>query len=177
MDAEEIRFPDASFDGALCGLGLFFFPRAARALSEIHRVLKPGARFAASTWGTDEQAWERLYDVFQTCLPLQSRRSPKAHEFETPEGMQALLGEAGFVDIRVIREDADFVYRTKEEWWATQWSHGARGGIEKIESASGQEGLARFQSEIDEHLDALMKPTGIHHFMHVLVTLATKPPE
>lgn len=178
MDAEELRFPDACFDHALCGLGLFFFPRAGRALSEVLRVLKPGGGFAASTWGKDEGPWERLYDVFKTYLPSASEASrPKtpAPDFETPEGIEALLRAAGFADTRVVHESADFVYATKEDWWATQWTHGARGTIERIESASGPEGLARFQAEIFDHLDAMKRPDGIHHVMHVLVTLAAKP--
>ena len=32
MDAEDLRFPDASFDRVLCGFAIFFFPRLDRAL-------------------------------------------------------------------------------------------------------------------------------------------------
>ena len=179
MDAEELRFPDASFDQALCGFGLFFFPRVPRALAEIRRVLRPGASFAASTWGKDDGLWERLYDLFQKHAPSspESETKPRTPDFETPEGMQTLLGEAGFVEVRVVHETADFVYATKEDWWETQWSHGARRTIERIQLESGSEGLARFQAELYEHLDAMMQPDGIHHPMHVLVTLAVKPRE
>jgi SAM-dependent methyltransferase len=180
MDAEELLFSDVSFDCATCGFGLFFFPQALHALSEIRRVLKPGGCFAASTWGKEEEAWERLYDLSKAYLPPEPKPAADAAQtprpdFETPQGMQALLGDAGFVNIQVFDEVADFTYATKEEWWATQWSHGARGTIEKIESALGPEGLARFKSEVFDRLEALTKPDGIHHLMPVLFTVAERP--
>jgi len=48
MDMEDLRFPDAHFDAALCGHGLQFVPDLFRALTEARRVVKPGGRFAAS---------------------------------------------------------------------------------------------------------------------------------
>ena len=180
MDAEELLFPDHSFDQVLCGLGLFFFPRVGRALSEIRRVLKPEGRVAASTWGKESERWERLYDLSNAYLPPEPGPSKDAAQepapdFETPEGMRTLLREAGFVDIRVVEEKADFAYASKEEWWATQWSHGGRGRIERIESASGPDGVARFRSEVFERLDGMAGPDGIHHPMPILFSLAACP--
>jgi ubiquinone/menaquinone biosynthesis C-methylase UbiE len=48
MDMEDLRFPDSSFDAAACGHGLQFVPDLLRALSEARRVIKAGARLAAS---------------------------------------------------------------------------------------------------------------------------------
>ena len=47
-DAEHLAFADASVDVALIGLGLFIFPDPAKALAELHRVLRPGGRIALS---------------------------------------------------------------------------------------------------------------------------------
>jgi ubiquinone/menaquinone biosynthesis C-methylase UbiE len=48
MDMEDLRFPDHSFDAAVSGHGLQFVPDLGRALAETRRVLRPGARMAAS---------------------------------------------------------------------------------------------------------------------------------
>lgn len=48
MDIEELSFPDSSFDAAVCGHGIQFAPRLGVALREARRVLRQGARFAAS---------------------------------------------------------------------------------------------------------------------------------
>ena len=50
MDAEQLDFPDASFDRVLCGFGVMFFPHLDQALGEFRRVLKPGGRLGVSTW-------------------------------------------------------------------------------------------------------------------------------
>jgi ubiquinone/menaquinone biosynthesis C-methylase UbiE len=48
MDMEDLRFPDHTFDAAVCGHGFQFVPDLRRALMEAGRVLKPGVRMAAS---------------------------------------------------------------------------------------------------------------------------------
>ncbi len=45
-DAQDLDLDDDSFDGGLCGFGLRNVPDNRRALVELHRVLRPGARFA-----------------------------------------------------------------------------------------------------------------------------------
>lgn len=47
-DAEDLPFPDASFDGALCECSFCTFPDKPRAAAELARVLHPGARLALS---------------------------------------------------------------------------------------------------------------------------------
>ena len=50
MDAEELTFPDASFDCVTCGFGIMFLPDQDRGLEQMRRVLKPGGCLALSTW-------------------------------------------------------------------------------------------------------------------------------
>jgi ubiquinone/menaquinone biosynthesis C-methylase UbiE len=45
-DAEALPFADGSFDAGLCECSLCMFPDKARALAELHRVLRPGGRVA-----------------------------------------------------------------------------------------------------------------------------------
>lgn len=44
-DAQELDFPDASFDTIICTLALCTIPDPAKALAEAHRVLRPGGRY------------------------------------------------------------------------------------------------------------------------------------
>lgn len=41
-DGEDLGVPEASFDAAVCRLGLMFFPDPLRGLREMHRALRPG---------------------------------------------------------------------------------------------------------------------------------------
>ncbi|MFO0697345.1 MAG: class I SAM-dependent methyltransferase [Polyangiales bacterium] len=49
-DAEQLPYPDASFDVVLSQFGHMFAPRPDVAVAEMRRVLKPGGRVAFSTW-------------------------------------------------------------------------------------------------------------------------------
>jgi ubiquinone/menaquinone biosynthesis C-methylase UbiE len=57
---EELPFADESFDGAIANHMLFHLDDRTRALSEIRRVLRPGALFVATAIGRDHlrELWE-----------------------------------------------------------------------------------------------------------------------
>ena len=52
-DAEEIPFPDESFDAALSVFGSMFAPDQRRAAAELIRVTKPGGTIALASWTPD----------------------------------------------------------------------------------------------------------------------------
>ena len=56
-DACHLPFADQSFDLATCRFGVMFFSDAERALAELRRVLKPGARACFAAWGPIEQPY------------------------------------------------------------------------------------------------------------------------
>lgn len=49
-DAEELPYPDASFDVVASQFGHMFAPRPAVVVAEMRRVLKPGGRVVFATW-------------------------------------------------------------------------------------------------------------------------------
>src|SRR5690348_16699717 len=54
LDLEDIEEPDGAYDAVLCREGLMFAVDPARALAEMHRVLRPGGRVAIAVWGPRE---------------------------------------------------------------------------------------------------------------------------
>lgn len=176
MDAEELNFPDATFDCVMSGFAVFFFPQPERALTEFHRVLKPGGRLALSTWGVDDERWKFMEHVNQKYaqLPAQwASTSAKAETrpvFKTPEGMQAFVAETGFSNIEVIPEDVEFTYADEEEWLAVGWSHGMRGLLERL----APEDFELWKGEMFENVRKLKRDDGIPHRFAALFTLATK---
>lgn len=66
MDAEALAVADASVDVALCSLGLMYMPDAARAISEMRRVLRPSGRLVLAVWGERARCgWASLFGVVQ----------------------------------------------------------------------------------------------------------------
>ena len=56
-DAHQLPFAGQSFDLATCRFGVMFFSDVQRALTELRRVLKPGARACFAAWGPMEQPY------------------------------------------------------------------------------------------------------------------------
>lgn len=55
-DAEDLPFPDDSFDAVLINFGVLHFPNPDKALAEAHRVLKSGGRPAFTNWSKSEDS-------------------------------------------------------------------------------------------------------------------------
>jgi ubiquinone/menaquinone biosynthesis C-methylase UbiE len=170
MDAEQLQFGDNSFDLVLCAFALFFLPHAGQALSEFRRVLKPGGWVALSTWGDGDTRWSWCIALLKSYLPPEPRQTKAEIGFDKPEHMQQHLRAAGFRDVRVIEETSEFTYSGADEWWQSQWSHGGRGALESLSA----DGLARFQHDVYERLDALRTPRDLPVRMSALFSLAVK---
>jgi ubiquinone/menaquinone biosynthesis C-methylase UbiE len=52
-DAEELSYPDASFDAVLSTFGVMFCPRQERAAGELLRVCRPGGKIGLANWTPD----------------------------------------------------------------------------------------------------------------------------
>jgi len=65
--ADELPFPDDTFDAAMSSFVLQLVPNRYRALREIRRVLRPGGRLAYVTWVTDRRRW-RPDDILDDIL-------------------------------------------------------------------------------------------------------------
>jgi len=175
MDAEDLRFPDGSFDRVLCGFALFFMPDPNRALREFLRVLKPGGVVAVSTWGEDDGRWAWDREIQKKYIPprpphMDPRGLPKI-DFDKPEGMDSLLSEAGLVDVRADIEAREFVYKDEDDWWATRWSHFSRYDLERMT----QKNLERYRAEAFEKLKQMKGPDGIPTIDRALFTRGARP--
>jgi demethylmenaquinone methyltransferase/2-methoxy-6-polyprenyl-1,4-benzoquinol methylase len=64
-NAEDLRYPDRSFDCVTIAFGIRNVPRIARALSEAHRVLKHGGRFLCLEFSSvDVPGLDKLYELY-----------------------------------------------------------------------------------------------------------------
>jgi ubiquinone/menaquinone biosynthesis C-methylase UbiE len=179
MDAEQLTFPDASFDTILCGFALFALPHLEQALSEMQRVLRPGGQIAVSTWVNvwgPEGIWlEPLQMQFLPPFQPPARNKDGSQPmFDTPDGLSAVLARAGFTNITIIADTARFIYADEEAWWASLWSHGMRGWLEAVEQQQGSAALQRFKAAAFAELAARRTPEGLPQTSSVLFGVATK---
>ncbi len=169
MDAEQLDLAEASFEAVLCGFGLFFFPQLPKALAEIYRVLKPGGFLAATSWGKSDERWNWMSEVGMRPQSGGSSRPP-SHATDT-QWLEKGLEQAGFTNFQAIQEDKEFVFADENEWWATEWSHGARGCLERLES----ETLEQVKGAAFERLQQIKQPNGIPHLYRAFYSFAYKP--
>ncbi len=101
-DAQTLPFPENSFDLATCRFGVMFFADTNKALKEVKRVLRPGARACFLAWGPFEQPyWSSTMGVVAKHVggPAISPGSENPFKFAAAGTLSTALNEAGFIDI------------------------------------------------------------------------------
>ncbi len=114
MDAEELSLGNNSFDVALCALGLMYVPDPAKALKEMHRVLKPGGRAIAAVWGQRVKCgWADIFEIVDRHVA--SEVCPMFFNLGNADMLKLHLKEAGFENIEARRISATLVYKDAGE--------------------------------------------------------------
>ncbi|HLM57262.1 MAG TPA: methyltransferase domain-containing protein [Pyrinomonadaceae bacterium] len=111
-DAENLPFPDASFDVVLSSCGLMFAPDQQRVADEVARVTRPGGRVAIQAWTADGGVG-RMFRVVGKYLPPPPG-VPSPFGWGDEEKVMTLLGPA-FGDYRFERYDCPEYTDTPEE--------------------------------------------------------------
>jgi len=115
-NAEDLPFPDRSFDAYTIAFGIRNVPRIDRALAEAYRVLRPGGRFLCLEFSTpDVPGLDRLYDLysFNVIPPLGGvvtgdRESYRylvesIRRFPKPQAFADMIAAAGFRRVSYTR--------------------------------------------------------------------------
>lgn len=112
-DALSLPFPPETFDAAFIAFGIRNIMDRHRALSEFHRVLKPGGKLAVLELTTPQtRLFKTVYlGYFKKVLPwigaFFSKHDNAYHylpasvlQFPSPEAFAGLISETGFKDVR-----------------------------------------------------------------------------
>jgi ubiquinone/menaquinone biosynthesis C-methylase UbiE len=160
MDAEQLEFPDRSFDVVLSLYALFHFPNLRAAVKEMHRVLRPGGRVVIGvgagpslfSWNSIPEAIRaaservaavrgRLLIAPQFLLRLMREHGVAPQEEHQPGGSRTkvarLMRQAGFKRVhrrwQGHREELD-----PEEFWRLQVTYASEARI-RLQQASPRE--------------------------------------
>jgi len=159
MDMEDLRFADHSFDAVASGHGLQFVPDLRRALSEARRVLKPGARMAASV-PVDPAKASDAQTILERVVSRTLPPAPKARDqfatrriVEDEESFARIAKQAGFSAAEVVRYEESTSWASPRhfvEMSGSWWSMALR--LEGISPSERTSLLERAQRAIEEAL-------------------------
>jgi ubiquinone/menaquinone biosynthesis C-methylase UbiE len=117
------------FDTISSSLVLFFLADPLTALRNWRPLLKPGGRIGVTTFGQNDPQWAQVDEVFEPHLPPEmkdARTSGKAGPFASDAGVEALLREAGFRDVRTQSTSISVRFSDPQHWYDFTWSVGQR---------------------------------------------------
>lgn len=98
-DAHSLPFAENSYDLGTSRFGVMFFREPEKALGELRRVLRPGARACFLAWGRFEQPyWQSMMGVVHRNVggPLLQPDGPNPFRFSEPGSLSGVLRAAGF---------------------------------------------------------------------------------
>jgi SAM-dependent methyltransferase len=112
-DAEDLPFPDASFDAVLSTFGVMFTPNQDKAAGELVRVCKPGGKIGLANWTPASFIGQLFATIGKYIPPAPGVKSPAL--WGTKQRLQELFGE-GAREIRTTSRDFAFRYHSPAHW-------------------------------------------------------------
>jgi ubiquinone/menaquinone biosynthesis C-methylase UbiE len=115
-DAQDLPFPDRSFDLVLSVFGVMFVPDPRTAAAELVRVCRPGGRVGLASWTSTSYVAE-MFRVISRHVPPPAGL-PSVFDWGNPELLAELLGER-MTPVSVQKRDFVFRYRSAEDFVET----------------------------------------------------------
>jgi len=119
--ADDLPFPDATFDSVSVRFGYMFFPDMAKATSEFARVLKPGGRLGSSVWARpEENPWTSIAMqaiAKEVALPQPDPDRPSMFRCAAPGSVGALYAAADLHDVAECDIGVELVAQSPAECW------------------------------------------------------------
>jgi SAM-dependent methyltransferase len=119
-DASSLDFAPESFDAAVSRWGIIFDPDGEGAAANVRGFLKPGGRFAISSWGPPERvpflaiAMKTAMAKLDVSPPPPGTPGPLSRP--TPDALGGLLEGGGFSDVQVEELELSFGFGSAEEY-------------------------------------------------------------
>jgi SAM-dependent methyltransferase len=177
-DGEDLQVEAASFDSAVCRLGLMLFPNPLQGLREMHRALRPGGGVCTVVFSAPARnpcvAVLMATALRHAGLPARDPFAPGSlFSLGRPGRMDALFREAGFGDVATTAVDAVFSMPSVDCYLA--FVRCSASPILQILAGLEEQAAKAAWDDIREQLNAFTTPTGWEGPNELLITAARRP--
>ncbi|MEO6276869.1 class I SAM-dependent methyltransferase [Roseateles sp.] len=177
-DGEALPVESASFDAAVCRLGLMLFPDPLQGLREMHRALRPGGRVCTVVFSAPLRN-PCITTLMSTALrhaglPPRDPATPGGlFSLSRPGQIDGLFHEAGFRDVATTAIDSVFPMPSVDAY--LHFIRSSASPILQILAGLGEDRARAAWADIREQLLAFSTPTGWASPSELLLTAARKP--
>ena len=112
-DAENLPFPDASFDAVMSTFGVMFTPDQEKSASEMARVCRPGGKIGLANWTPESFIGQVFKTIGRYVAPPAGVKPPSL--WGTRDRLEALFG-ASAAEISTTSRAFVFRFRSPEHW-------------------------------------------------------------
>ena len=175
--ADNLPFPDATFDAVVSRFGAMYFPVPVDAVREILRVLKPGGKLAMAVWHFAEfspflSLVPGIVDRYVAPEPLPPD-APDTFRFAAPGKLREILAEAGVAAPveRLLRFEMP-VARSAEEVWTLRCEMSDK--LREKLATLAPEVVARIRAEAIEGFAAYATDGGMSFPAEVWIVSGTR---
>ena len=112
-DAENLPFPDASFDVVMSTFGVMFAPNQEKAASELARMCRPGGRIGLANWTPESFIGQVFKTIGKYIPPAPGVKSPGL--WGTKARLDDLFGKTA-KEIRTTSRQFTFRYASPAHW-------------------------------------------------------------
>jgi ubiquinone/menaquinone biosynthesis C-methylase UbiE len=118
-DAQELPYPDGSFDRCMALLVVDFIPDAPKAALEMHRVTKGGGVVSTALWdaGRGNELNCRFWDAAAAVDPTAKRPTERRVSYGSAEALSDLWKRAGLINIEVADLTMPCRFNSFDELW------------------------------------------------------------
>lgn len=172
MDARQLDLDDGTFDAAICRNGLMMLvPRLGQALSEIHRVLKPGRKLAALVWSAPERnpLHSLMIAVAAKYTGAFSSNAPGPFSLADKGRFEQALADAGFRNVAIVPIPLQLHFASAEAFIESRRKIMAS-TIERLSETDQQ----RLVEEVQQVLSQFEGPQGLVTSAETLLGVGTK---
>jgi ubiquinone/menaquinone biosynthesis C-methylase UbiE len=161
-DATTLELPAASFDAAICRFGLMFMPDLHQALTRVHQALKPGAKFAALVWASEQQnPWIAVQLAMIRDMDRMPSPTPslvRTIALSEPGKLERAFAVAGFSSVSAETVPTPREFESLDAGWqAIQSGSPAQGELTRAMSDAERE---QYAAELRRHLAAYVRDDG-----------------